>query len=218
MGGSLSFISLFVGTSLMAAGIYDAFILPMMPFMHFTFAVMGILILVVEGVLAAPLWAFSHVRMDGDNLFEQTQMAGLQDPVHLLFRIPLTLFGLLFSLLVFDAMIWLLSQTLWPAMAEATADNMFGFLGTIAYVILITGMNYGSSATVCWGMMCPGLQLTPIGKGAQWARGFSGRVTPVKPGPMVLGKLAHCRRGRSMSGSSMTASICRWALSGRTVC
>jgi hypothetical protein len=37
----------------------------------------------------------------------------------------------------------LLSQTLWPAMAAATADNMFGFLGTIAYVVLITGMNYG---------------------------------------------------------------------------
>jgi conjugal transfer/type IV secretion protein DotA/TraY len=179
MGASLSFMSLFVGvigTSLMAAGIYDAFILPMMPFMHFTSAVMGILILVVEGVLAAPRWAFSHVRMDGDSLFDQTQLAGYKILFNLLFRMPLILFGLLLSLLVFDAMIWLLSHTLWLAMVAATADNMFGFLVTIDYVVLITGMNYGSSATVCWGMMCPRLQLTSIGKGAQWARGFSGHV------------------------------------------
>ena len=146
LDGPLSFATLFIGTigtALMAAGVYDSLVLPMMPYMHFTFATMGILVVVVEAVIAGPLWAFCHIRMEGSELFEQTQLAGYKILFNLLFRIPLTLLGLFFSYLVFNAMVWLLSVTLYPAMAAATADSLFGVVGTIAYIVLITGMNYG---------------------------------------------------------------------------
>lgn len=145
LGGGLSFASLFVGTvglALLGAGIFDALVLPMLPFIHFFFATLGILILVVEGVIAAPLWALVHVRMDGQEFVDQRQSPGYQIAFNLLLRIPLTLFGLLFSLVVFNAGVWLLSVTVYPAMVAATADSLFGFVSTVVMLVLVTGLNY----------------------------------------------------------------------------
>ncbi|QHM90355.1 DotA/TraY family protein [Acetobacter pasteurianus] len=128
--------------SLMLAGIYDAFILPMLPYLHFFFATVGIMVLAVEGVIAGPIWAFMHIRMDGDELFTGSQSPGYRILFNLLFRIPLTLFGFFFSMLVFDACIWLQHLTIWPAMESATADASFGLVGTVVYMIVITGMTY----------------------------------------------------------------------------
>ena len=143
--GGMTFGALFFGlifSSVFFAGVYDSVILPMMPFMHFLFATMGILIVVVEGVIAAPLWAFSHVRMDGQEFADGPQKAGYQIMFNLLFRIPLTLFGLFFSLVVFNAMVWLMGMTLYPALSAGTSESLFGFVGTITMIILVTIINY----------------------------------------------------------------------------
>ncbi|KXV06505.1 DotA/TraY family protein [Acetobacter malorum] len=132
----------FMFLALMTAGIYDAFILPLLPYLHFFFATMGILILTVEGVIAGPIWAFMHIRMDGDELFTGAQSPGYKILFNLFFRIPLTLFGFFFSMLIFDATIWLQHITIWPAMESATADATFGLVGTIVYMLVITGMTY----------------------------------------------------------------------------
>lgn len=128
--------------AVLMAGIYDAFILPMLPYLHFFFATISVLILAVEGVIAAPIWAFMHVRMDGDELFTGAQSPGYKILFSLFFRIPLTIFGLFFSLLIFDAAIWLQHKTIWPAMQAATADATFGLVGTAVYIVVCTGMTY----------------------------------------------------------------------------
>lgn len=145
MSGPLSFATLFlgmVGVSILSAGAFDSLVLPMIPFIHFTFAIMGILILVVEAVVAGPLWAFSHIRLDGQGFEDGPQKAGYQIVFNLIWRIPLTIFGLLFSFLVFDAMIWLESVTLLPAMTTATADSLFGIIGTLVYIVMTTAITW----------------------------------------------------------------------------
>lgn len=131
-----------IAMGLLLVGIFHAFILPMLPYVYFFFAIMGLLILVVEGVIAAPIWAFMHIRMDGQEFMDGPQKAGYMIVFNLLFRIPLTLFGLFFSILVFEAMVWLLWATLVPAMVGGTADSTFGFLGLVTYFIMITVINY----------------------------------------------------------------------------
>jgi conjugal transfer/type IV secretion protein DotA/TraY len=130
--------------TILAAGVYDSLILPMIPFIHFTFATMGILIIVLEGVAAAPIWAFSHIKLNSqeEGMTTQASKAGYTILFNLIFRIPLTLFGLFFSIQVFNAMVWLLSMTVYPAMAAATTDSLFGVVGTVAYIVLITILNY----------------------------------------------------------------------------
>ncbi|WP_431858747.1 DotA/TraY family protein [Azospirillum sp.] len=131
-----------IAVGLLLAAVFHAFVLPMMPFIHFLYAVMGMLILVIEGVIAAPLWAFMHIRMDGAEFLDGPQKAGYGIVFNLLFRIPLTLFGLFFSILVFEAMVWFLSKTVYAAMASATTGNTVGLIGVITYVILISVLNY----------------------------------------------------------------------------
>lgn len=144
-GPLVSFLAIFlfmlVG-SIMLFGIYLSLILPLLPFIHFTFAMMGILILVVEGVIAGPLWAFMHCRMEGQDFIDGAQKAGYQILFNILFRIPLTLFGLLYSLLVFNAMVWLLAVTLYPAMAAATSGSMFGLISVVTYIVVISALNH----------------------------------------------------------------------------
>lgn len=131
-----------IAVALLLAAVFHAYVLPMMPFIHFLYAVMGMLILVIEGVIAAPLWAFMHIRMDGAEFLDGPQKAGYGIVFNLLFRIPLTLFGLFFSILVFEAMVWFLSKTVYAAMASATTGNTVGLVGVITYVILISVLNY----------------------------------------------------------------------------
>lgn len=145
MAGPISFAAMFlgmVGVAIMGAGVFDAVVLPMIPYMHFTFASMGILIIVVEGVVAAPLWAFSHIRLDGSEFLDGPQRAGYKILFNLMFRIPLTIMGLFLSFEVFNAMVWLLSITLYPAMASATANSLFGILGEMVMLVLITAINW----------------------------------------------------------------------------
>ena len=145
LGGPLSFSTLLlggVGLALLGAGLYDSLILPMTPFLLYTMAVMSILVIVVEGVCAAPIWAMLHAKLSGQEVLEREQKAGYQILFNLLFRIPLTLLGLFFSLQVFDGGIWLLSVTLIPAMSAATSDSLFGILGTVVYCVMIAAASW----------------------------------------------------------------------------
>ena len=74
--------------ALLVVGIFHAYVLPMLPYIQFLFFVMGMLILVCEGMVAAPLWAFMHVSMDGSEFVDGKQEAGYIILFNLFLRIP----------------------------------------------------------------------------------------------------------------------------------
>ena len=131
-----------IAVALLVAGIMHAYILPLLPFLLFTFAVMDLLVMVVCGVIAAPIWALFHITFEGEELFKGRHGEGYMINFNLLLRPGLTLFGLFFSIHVFEAMIWLLSVTIYPAMASATSGHFFGLIGTLVYVVVIAVLNY----------------------------------------------------------------------------
>lgn len=142
LGGFAMLFAGMIALSILSVGVFFAFILPMLPFLHFLYAVMDIMVIVIIGVVAAPIWAFMHIRMDGQEFHDGPQRAGYMMFFNLLFRIPLTLFGLFFSLIVLEAMAWLMAVTLFPAMIAATSDSFFGLIGMITYLVLIGVVNY----------------------------------------------------------------------------
>jgi conjugal transfer/type IV secretion protein DotA/TraY len=145
VSNALTFSQLFFGgvaLSIFMSGVYDALILPLLPFIHFTFAAMGIFILVIEGVVAAPIWALMHVRMAGKHVISEQTRTGYILFFNILLRIPLTFFGLLFSIIVFNGMVAVMNATLFPALASATAESLFGLVSTATIVVLITILNY----------------------------------------------------------------------------
>ena len=84
--GALEYVSNWLGpimALILAIGILHAFILPMIPFIMVL--VMGIswMVMFLEAVIAAPLWAFMLMRMEGTEFFDRHQAPG----VSLLFNI-----------------------------------------------------------------------------------------------------------------------------------
>jgi conjugal transfer/type IV secretion protein DotA/TraY len=135
-------IGVMILSSLFAAGITLAYILPMIPYLIVTFFVMSMLILVAEAMVAAPLWAFFHVRMEGQEFVEQAQRPGYMISFNLLLRPTLMILGLIMSYLVHGAMAWFVWQTFKIAAKSATAGFSVGPVGAVVFLTLYAYLNY----------------------------------------------------------------------------
>jgi conjugal transfer/type IV secretion protein DotA/TraY len=128
---------------LLSVGVTLAYVLPLMPYTQMLFLTVGMLILVVEAVVAAPLWAFFHIRMDGQEFVDQSQRQGYMISFNLLLRIPLAMMGLFFSFQVLDITMWFVSQTFLPAfLSVADGSSGFGLIGMFTGVVMMGYLNY----------------------------------------------------------------------------
>jgi len=133
--GPLSFVGLIMGL-LMLVGVEHAYVIPMMPYIEFTFAAIGILITVAEAFVVLPCWAFQHIRMDGSEFVNNEQSSGYLLLLSLFLRIPLTIFGLILSLQVMNAGIWLVSRSFSIAALAGTADSGPGVIGAVVMLVI----------------------------------------------------------------------------------
>ncbi|WP_342627803.1 DotA/TraY family protein [Nguyenibacter vanlangensis] len=139
--GPLSFVGIIIGM-LLLVGVEHAYIIPMMPFIEFTFAAIGILITVVEAFMVLPVWAFMHVRMDGSEFVNEQQKSGYVLLLSLFLRIPLTVFGLILSLQIMNAGVWLVSRSFSVAALAGTADSGPGIIGAVVMLVLEAWMTW----------------------------------------------------------------------------
>ncbi|MEB2846813.1 hypothetical protein [Endobacterium cereale] len=76
-------------------GVILVYVLPMMPAIFMFFALGALALEVVTFAVAGVLWAFMHIRMDGQDLIDQAQSIGYKAIFSLMLRQPLTVLGLL---------------------------------------------------------------------------------------------------------------------------
>lgn len=126
---------------LFSVGVMHAFILPMMPYVLMTFFVMGMMILVAEALIAAPIWAFFHVRLDGQDFVDQVQKPGYMIAFNLLLRPSLAVFGLILSYGLFGSIIWFIHETFAIAGKSVMMGNV-GVIGRIVMIIIMTYLHY----------------------------------------------------------------------------
>lgn len=140
---SLGFLLKMVLMVVLAVGIVHAFVLPMIPYVLFLFFVMGMLILTAEALVAAPLWALFHVRLDGQDFVDQVQRPGYMIAFNLLLRPTLAVFGLILSYVVFGAMIWFINETFDIAgQAVLMAAGGLKLIGLLVMLVLLTYLHY----------------------------------------------------------------------------
>lgn len=85
------------------------FILPLIPFIYFFFAISSWLKSIFEAIVAMPLWALSHLRIDGDGLPGPAASNGYFLLLEIFIRPILILFGLLASINIFSALVFTLN-------------------------------------------------------------------------------------------------------------
>lgn len=123
-------------------GFMLAYLLPLMPFIYFFFALVEWVMGVVEAVVNMPLWALSHLRIEGDGLPGPGAQQGYFILFGILLKPVLIIFGLVFGFIVFNAGGYVLNEMFSKAVEIANAGAALGTFAIVAYLIIYTIICY----------------------------------------------------------------------------
>lgn len=120
IGGALTS----VGLSLLIMSMILYYIIPFLPFIYFLFAVSGWIKSIFEAIVAMPLWAMAHIRIDGEGIPGRDASNGYFLLMEIFLRPILIVFGLLASMIVFSAMVQVLNQIFDQIVANVGGAHM----------------------------------------------------------------------------------------------
>lgn len=126
--------------ALLVAGLSLAYILPLTVFFHWTLGVIGFVMVLFEAILAAPLWMFAHLRMDGEGLAGQAGARGYLIVLSIAMRPILMLGGLVLALGLFTIAVILVSTTWEVAIKGARGDHFGGLTGFVVTICAFAGI------------------------------------------------------------------------------
>lgn len=156
-----------IGVIGIGAGFVLFYLLPLMPFIYFFFAAVSWIMEIFEAVVAMPLWALAHLRIDGDGMPGQAAMNGYYLLLAILLRPMLIIFGLIGGVIIFGASIYILQQMFAPMVAAANNDSSSGF-DMLVYSVMYAFLCY-TIGTISFKLvdLVPKQILRWIGSGAQ---------------------------------------------------
>jgi len=99
------------------------YILPLLPFLYFFFAVGGWIKGIFEAMVGVPLWALAHLRIDGQGLPGDAAQAGYFLIFEIFLRPILIIFGLLASVAIFSALVKILNEIFYLAVSNLSGFN-----------------------------------------------------------------------------------------------
>ncbi|MDV7341343.1 DotA/TraY family protein [Terasakiella sp. A23] len=120
-------------------GILHALILPMLPYITMLTASLAYVVLVLEALIAGPIWAFVHCRLDGQNMIDQPQKTGYQILFSLFLRPSLIIFGLIFGMAILGVVYGFINETFYYAVRGSTAGF---FAGPVVLVVMLCLLSY----------------------------------------------------------------------------
>lgn len=131
-------LSQFFGT-VTSVGLLVGFILfyvvPFMPFLYFFFAVGGWIKGIFEAIVAVPIWAMAHLRIDGEGIPGEAGLQGYFLLFEIFIRPVLIIFGLIAAITIFAAMVRVLNNIFYLAVGNLggfdTSTSSFCGKGTI---------------------------------------------------------------------------------------
>ena len=128
--------------ALFICGTMHAYILPMLPFLLWFYAIIAVVSLAAELVIAAPLAAFMHIRADGQELINAEQRTIYMMSFNALLRPSLLLCGLVVSNLVLSVSANFLNKLYGVAVTTTNGDSVVGVMGFISLTVLAFYMHY----------------------------------------------------------------------------
>jgi len=149
MAGIMTFFAIMVW----GMGIMLSIYAPMIPFLTWIASVVNWFVLLIEAVLAAPIWAVAHIHPDGDDAVGRGGQ-GYMMILSLIMRPALMLFGLVSAMLLTQPVTALVNAGFMSAVSGVQADSTTGiisFFGFVAvYVILMTTVLHTVFSLIHW--------------------------------------------------------------------
>jgi len=140
--GSASFIIQAATGAMISAGVMLAFILPLMPFIRFMFGILAWVLSMFESVIAIPVVALAHIKMDGEGIAGPTARTAYLLLLQLFLRPALMIFGLILALVIFNFMIVALNEFFSAAIRSVEGGGDLGAINAVVYAVLYGVMAY----------------------------------------------------------------------------
>jgi hypothetical protein len=121
-------------TPMFAIGVILSYVLPMMPFFLWFGATLGWIVMCIEAILAAPMWAVMHVTASGDEMVGSGSQ-GYKLVLSLILRPVLMIFGLVASFVIIQVVGDILTEVFFGVFAIGQSDGNI-ILKVIGYLIV----------------------------------------------------------------------------------
>ncbi len=123
IGTALADFAKQIGMMGLSMGFLLFYVLPFMPFLYFFFAVGGWVKGIFESVVAVPLWALAHIRIDGNGLPGDAARGGYFMLFEIFLRPILIIFAMLASITIFAAQVKVLNEIWFLVASNVTGYN-----------------------------------------------------------------------------------------------
>ena len=125
---------------LLCFGALLAYLLPAVPFVVWTLGVIAWMILILEALVAVPIWGILHASPEGDGFLPGTVRNGYLLLLDLFVRPALMVIGFFAGFVVLEALALLIDQGFSVMVAGVTAGNLTGIVGFIALLGVLAGL------------------------------------------------------------------------------
>jgi conjugal transfer/type IV secretion protein DotA/TraY len=122
------------------AAIFVGFILPYIPAVIWLIAILAFMLLVIEAIFAAPLWAVAMLSMDGHGISSNIARKGWSLLLMLFLTPLLMVFGFLLGMVLFRVAAFSLNGMMFAALSSQMAADpgAFGFLSDFLVLAVLT--------------------------------------------------------------------------------
>ncbi len=123
-------------TPLFLYGIYLAFWLPSIPFIRWVSGLFGWIILVIEALIAAPLWIAAHALPEGEGFAGNHARRGYFLLMAIIIRPALMVAGFFIAIISIN----IIGQTIgaiFILLFNTTSDYAIGIIGTICFIVIL---------------------------------------------------------------------------------
>lgn len=124
------------GFALYFAGIVLAYVMPMLPAIFWILGVVGFMVLILEAVIAAPLWMLGHLRLDGEGFAGSRGVAGYEIVISLLIRPTTMVIGLVVAIVIYQFGSVLIARSMYPAIISAAGGHFGGLTGVVVWTVM----------------------------------------------------------------------------------
>lgn len=130
----------FIAGTLMAIGLVMSIYIPMIPFITWMGGLVQYCVVVLQGLVGAPIAALSHLDAEGEGLGRRTE-AGYMFALNVTFRPALMLLGFFFASAVMIALGSFQANLFMSAMANAQGNSITGLFTIIGYLVVFFVLN-----------------------------------------------------------------------------
>ena len=123
-----------------------AYISPMLPFIFFNWGVLLWTLILLEGLIAIPLWGIAHANPEGEGFISAEAKAGYLKVLDVLIRPSLLILGFFMVFEISDALMFLINNGYGAMVSGLTAGSLTGIVGMLSLllglnILLIGGMS-----------------------------------------------------------------------------